>query len=115
MVRVAGESVINYFYPLENETEYVPLPLPPSGISMFSSLRVQQLLVEDVLHPLSPPVLLTLLLTGEGPNLLSCRLKCCPGKKAANHNQLRFMSRIVKVTPGNGQKNGLKVIFLNFL
>lgn len=75
MVRVAGESVINIFYPLVNEIESGPLPLPPSGTSMFSSLRVQQLLVEDALLLPSPPVLLTLLLAGEGPNPLCCQLK----------------------------------------
>lgn len=106
-LQVSG--VINHFYPLVNGTQCVRLPLPSSGISMFSSLRVQQLLVEDVLHQLCPPVLLTLLLTEEAPNLLSCRLKRCPGNKAANRNHFRFMSRIVNITLVNTQKNGLKV------
>lgn len=107
-------SFISHFYPLVNETECVSLPVPPSGISMFSSLTVQPWLVEGVLHPLSPPVLPPLLLTGGGPNPLSCRLEWHPGKKPANHNPLRFISQIGKVTPGNRQKNSLKVIFLFF-
>lgn len=77
---------------------------PQSGIAMFSSLIVQQLLVEDVLHLLSL-VLLTLILTGEGHNLLFCRLKWCRGQKAASRDHLRFMSTILKVTRGNRQNS----------
>lgn len=75
MVRVAGEPVAaNTQYPLVNKAEGELLPLPPSGIAMFPSLKVQQLQVEDVLHLLSR-LLLPPILTGEGRNLLSCRPK----------------------------------------
>lgn len=72
--------------------------LPPSGIAMFPSLKVQQLQVEDVLHLLSLRLSLPPVLTGEGRNLLSCRLKWCQGKNVADH--LPFMSQILKMTSG---------------
>lgn len=76
MVRVAGEPVsANTQYPLVNEAEGEPLPLRPSGIAMFPSLKVHQLQVEDVLHLLSLRLLPPPVLTGEGRNLLSCRPK----------------------------------------
>lgn len=76
MVRVAGEpGAANTGCPLLNEAEDEALSPPPLGIATFPSLKVQQLLVEDVLHLPSPRLLLMPVLTGEGRNLLSCRPK----------------------------------------